>query len=75
MRRKKIFVRPHLNDRTGDMSKRWYVELSMRDHRTDKMQRARYEYLEEIKMNNCNTAPERYEAAKQIIGRKSTCSG
>jgi len=69
MRRKKIFVRPHLNDRGGDMSKRWYVELSMRDHRTDKMQRARYDNLDKIKINSCNTAPERYIAAKEIIKR------
>ena len=69
MRRKKIFVRPHLNDRAGDIDKRWYVELSMRDHRTDKMQRARFEYLDEIKINNFNTASERYEAAKEIIKR------
>jgi len=69
MRRKKIFARPHLNDRAGDVSKRWYVELSMRDHRTDKMQRARFEYLDEIKINSTNSASERYEAAKEIIKR------
>ena len=69
MRRKKIFVRPHLNDRAGDISKRWYVELSMRNHLTNKMQRARFEFLDEIKINNSNSASERYEAAKEIIRR------
>ena len=56
-----------MNDRKGDMSKRWYVELCMRDHLTDKTQRARFENLAEIKINNCNTAQERYEDAKEII--------
>ena len=51
------------------MSKRWYVELTMRDHLSDKMQRARYEYLDEIKINIFTIASERYEAAKEIIKR------
>jgi len=69
MRRKKIFVRPHLNDRAGDISKRWYVELSMRNHLSNKMQRARFEFLDEIKLNSSDSVLERYRAANEIIKR------
>ncbi|MDR3093128.1 MAG: phage integrase SAM-like domain-containing protein, partial [Bacteroidales bacterium] len=69
MRRKKIFVRPHLNNRTGDVKKRWYVELAQRNPKNNEMCRVRFEYLEDIKINIHQTAGERNEAAQKIIAR------
>ena len=67
MRRKKIFVRPKLNDRKGDLNRKWYVELSMRHPVTDEMIRRRYQQLDDIVINDYSTADERRTAAKRII--------
>lgn len=40
-RRKKIVILPHLCDAGGDINKKWWVEYSMRDPRTDEMKRFR----------------------------------
>ena len=41
MKRKKIVILPKLNDAGGDLSKKWFVFYSVRDPRTDKMERFR----------------------------------
>lgn len=39
MKRKKLVILPKLNDAGGDLSKKWFVYYSVRDPRTDKMER------------------------------------
>ena len=39
MKRKKIVILPKLNDAGGNLSKKWFVYYSVRDPRTDKMER------------------------------------
>lgn len=41
MKRKKIVILPKLNDAGGDLLKKWFVFYSVRDPRTDKMERFR----------------------------------
>lgn len=41
MKRKKIVILPKLNDAGGNLSKKWFVYYSVRDPRTDKMERFR----------------------------------
>ena len=67
MRRKKIFIYPHLSDRKGDLSKQWYVEVSMRNPKTGIMQRRRFEVLDGININSFTISAERYEFSKKII--------
>jgi integrase len=67
MRRKKIFVRPKLNDRKGDLNRKWYVEMSMRNPKTDEMIRRRFNQFEDISINEYNSKEERTEAANRII--------
>ncbi|MDR3188434.1 MAG: tyrosine-type recombinase/integrase [Prevotellaceae bacterium] len=67
MRRKKIFVRPELRTRKGDLSKKWYVELSQRNPATDEMVRRRVEVLDGVSINSFSTAEERTQAAQKII--------
>ncbi|MDR1676215.1 MAG: site-specific integrase, partial [Tannerella sp.] len=62
-RRKKEIVMPHLNDCGGDLSKKWYVEYSIRNPQTDNMERVRL--YEEI--NRFQTCRERYVCARKII--------
>ena len=44
-RRKKEIVMPHLNDCGGDLTKKWYVEYSIRNPKTDKMEGLRISFL------------------------------
>ena len=39
VKRKKIVILPKLNDAGGNLSKKWFVYYSVRDPRTDKMER------------------------------------
>jgi integrase len=67
MRRKKILVYPHLCDRKGDLSKKWYVELSMRDPNTGEMVRSRHECYSGQNINDFKNKAERTEIAQRII--------
>ena len=67
MRRKKILVFPHLCNRRGDLSKKWYVELSMRNPQTNEMLRQRVELYEGTNINDLPTANERIAVAEKII--------
>jgi integrase len=67
MRRKKIFVRPALRTRSGDLSKRWYVELSQRNPATDEMVRRRFEVFDDVNINGLKTAEERNALAEKLI--------
>lgn len=53
---------PQLNDRGGDLSRKWYVFFSVRNPKTDKMERVqKFKHL-----HKCKTKAERYrEAEKQ----------
>ena len=67
MRRKKILIYPHLCNRKGDVSKKWYVEVSQRNPQTDEMERRRFETLENININSFSTADERRQFGEKII--------
>jgi integrase len=67
MRRKKIFVRPILRSRKGDLSKKWYVELSQRNPSTDQMVRKRFEVFDGVNINELKTAEERTALAEKLI--------
>jgi hypothetical protein len=62
-RRKKELIMPHLNDAGGNLMKKWYVEYSIRNPHTGKMERVRQ--YEEI--NDYETCRERYACAKTVI--------
>jgi len=66
-RRRKEVVMPHLNDCDGDLTKKWYVEYSLRNPKTDKMERVRY--YEDI--NAFQTYHERLGCAQKIIKKYS----
>ena len=54
---------PHLNDCRGDIKKQWYVEYSIRNPKTGKMERVKiYD-----KINKFSTYDERFDYAKKII--------
>jgi hypothetical protein len=40
-RRRKEIIMPHLNDNNGDLTKKWYVEYSIRNPKNGKMERIR----------------------------------
>jgi integrase len=67
MRRKKILINPKLCDRNGDLSKRWYVEVSQRNPSDGLMVRRRFEVFENCNINSLPNAPERYGLAKKIV--------
>ncbi|MDR1417067.1 MAG: site-specific integrase [Prevotellaceae bacterium] len=67
MRRKKIFIPPALKSRKGDLSKRWYVELSQRDPATDKMVRKRFEVMDDVNINDLSAAEERKRFTEKLI--------
>ena len=67
MRRKKILILPNLRDRGGDMSKKWYVELSQRNPQTGVMERRRFEMFGSTNINSFSSADERYELGRLII--------
>lgn len=61
-RKKAIIIMPRLHDSDGDMSKKWFVEYSCRNPRTEEMKRFRvYEGLQHA------TPEERYASADKII--------
>lgn len=62
-RRKLSFVLPRLNDRKGDLKAAWYIEYSIRNENTDKLERFKiYEGFSILL-----TAKEKYSHAKTII--------
>jgi integrase len=67
MRRKKILVSPHLCNRKGDLSKKWYVEMSQRNPQTNEMERRRFEILDNININSFSTADERQKFGTRIV--------
>jgi integrase len=67
MRRKKILIYPHLCDRRGDISKKWYVELSQRNPQTGTMERRRFETLDSTSINQFDTPEARQAFAAKII--------
>lgn len=64
-KRKSILILPVLKDGGGFLSKRWYVEYSYRDPRTDQLKRFRHYITGE-------TAEERYSTAENIIDELRT---
>lgn len=62
MKRQKLFRAPKLNDRGGDISKPWWVEIGYRDPRTGRMERKRYQ--KEISL--LKTKKSRYEMADKL---------
>jgi hypothetical protein len=73
MRRKKILIYPHLCERKGDLSKKWYVELSMRNPKTDVMERRRFEEFGKETINQFTTAGERKHLGVKIINWLNQC--
>jgi integrase len=67
MRRKKILIQPTLRDRKGDLSKRWYVEVSQRNPETGEFVRKRFEIFEDVNINSLKKNKERHELAKKLI--------
>jgi integrase len=67
MRRKKILVLPKLCDRKGDLGKKWFIELSQRNPKTNELVRFRTEKINDVNINSFSTAAERYEFGKKII--------
>jgi hypothetical protein len=67
MRKKKVFIYPHLCDRGGNLTKKWYVEVSMRNPKTDVMERRRFEKLGCQCINSLTTDSERRDIAAKII--------
>jgi len=61
MRRKKILIKPILRDRKGDVSKKWYVELSQRNPETDELVRKRFESYEKVNINSLKNCPRRLQ--------------
>ncbi|MDR1341259.1 MAG: hypothetical protein LBK58_14580 [Prevotellaceae bacterium] len=66
MRRKKMIL-PKLRDRNGDLTKRWYVELSQRNPRDGQMVRKRFEVFEDCNINDLPDAQSRYQFAERLI--------
>lgn len=67
-RRKRIIVLPRLNDRKGDLSKQWFVEYQVRNHKTDVMHRFRiYEGFDTIMCKTKRETIEKRQAHAQKI--------
>ena len=47
-RKQKEIVMPHLNDCCGDLKKQWFVEYSIRNPKTGKMERRARLFLSEL---------------------------
>jgi integrase len=62
-RRRKEVVMPHLNDCGGDLTKKWYVEYSIRNPQSGEMERIRN--YDEI--NRFSTCKGRFAAARKVI--------
>jgi hypothetical protein len=67
MRRKKILINPKLYDRNGDITKKWYVEVSQCDPQNGQMVRKRFEVFENCNINSLPDASERYQFAPKLI--------
>ncbi|MDR0754204.1 MAG: tyrosine-type recombinase/integrase [Prevotellaceae bacterium] len=67
MRRKKILILPTLKDRGGDITKKWFVEMSQRNPKTGEMVRFRTEKFDNININSFKILTERYAFAEKII--------
>jgi integrase len=67
MRRKKILIYPKLCDRNGDISKKWYVEVSQRNPQDGQMVRRRFEVFEGCNINSISDISERYQFAQKLI--------
>jgi hypothetical protein len=67
MRRKKILIYPKLHDRNGDITKKWYVEVSQRNPQNGQMVRKRVEMFENCNINSFQDASERYQFAQKLI--------
>ncbi|MDR1340429.1 MAG: tyrosine-type recombinase/integrase [Prevotellaceae bacterium] len=67
MRRKKILINPKLCDRNGDLSKKWYVEISQRNPQNEQMVRRRFEVFENCNINSLSSASERYRLAQKLV--------
>lgn len=67
MRRKKILILPVLRDRKGDLSKKWYIEVSQRNPQTNEMVRRRFETLNDKNINTLSSTEERYKFANKLI--------
>ena len=62
-RKQKEIIMPHFNDCGGDLTKKWYVEYSIRNPKTLKMERVRiYECI-----NQFSTYRERFDFAQGVI--------
>lgn len=62
MKRKKLVILPKLNDAGGDLSKKWFVYYSVRDPRTDKMER----FKDHVGLSHPDEAIRRERANKVI---------
>jgi integrase len=67
MRRKKILILPKLCDRNGDLSKKWYIELSQRNPADGQMSRKRFEKFGDCNINDLVDEKSRRELAQKII--------
>ena len=65
MRKREKIIYPYLNDRGGDLSKKWYVEYQFTLPDTPQSIRER------VYKGLFGTAQERYEAAAKIIEEKT----
>ncbi|MDR2913543.1 MAG: site-specific integrase [Tannerella sp.] len=66
-RRQKEIIMPHLNDCCGDLTKKWYVEYSIRNPQSGKMERIRtYDGI-----NQFSTYQGRYNFAQKLIKQYS----
>ncbi|MDR1098040.1 MAG: site-specific integrase [Tannerella sp.] len=62
-RRQKEIIMPHLNDCGGDLTRKWYVEYSIRNPQSGKMERIRvYDGI-----NLFSTRQERFDFSQKII--------
>ena len=64
-RKKAIVILPRLIDSGGDVLKKWWVEYSIRNPKTDEMKRFR----DYASFSNVLSAKERYEIAAKVISR------
>jgi integrase len=67
MRRKKILILPKLCDRNGDLSKKWYVEVSQRNPKDGIMCRRRFEKFEGININDLKDVESRRQLSEKLI--------
>lgn len=66
-RKKAIVILPHLVDFGGDVSKKWWVEYSIRNPKTDVMKRFR----DYASFSNITSIQERYDVASKVMSELS----